>query len=106
MKVNNAGMKPANLNSMNELANNKKSDKAGPKSIFDKDTSSVGNNSKVELSARAQQMQKAKEVASKDTVNESRVAQLQKLIDRGEYKTDAGAIADRMVDEHFMMSSE
>lgn len=46
-------------------------------------------------------MQKAKEIATRpDTVDEAKVARLQKLIDEGNYKVDADAIADRLVDEH------
>lgn len=56
---------------------------------------------KVDVSERAQQMQKAKEIATRpDTVDEAKVARLQKLIDEGNYKVDADAIADRLVDEH------
>ncbi len=55
----------------------------------------------VNLSERAQLMQKAKEIASQtETVDESKIARLQKLIDEGKYKVDAASIADRLVDEH------
>ena len=55
----------------------------------------------VDVSERAQMMQKAKDLASRpDTVDEAKVARLQKLIDDGKYKIDADAIADRLVDEH------
>ena len=61
----------------------------------------VKDSAKVDVSARAQQMQKAKEIASRpDTIDEAKVARLQKLIDGGNYKVDADAIADRLVDEH------
>jgi len=63
-------------------------------------SSNIGGSSKVDVSDRAQMMQKAKEIASQGTVDEARVARLQKLIDEGKYKTDANAIADRLVDEH------
>jgi negative regulator of flagellin synthesis FlgM len=56
--------------------------------------------SQVDVSDRAQMMQKAKQIASNDTIDEAKVARLQKLIDAGDYKTDANAIADRLVDEH------
>jgi len=59
---------------------------------------------KLSLSDRAQQMQKAKEIASDQSIDESKVARLQKMIDEGAYKTDAAAIADRMVDEHLLMN--
>lgn len=59
--------------------------------------------SKINLSSRAQQMQKAKELAlSAPDVNEARVAQLQKMIDEGSYRVDAEAVADRLVDAHMM----
>lgn len=54
----------------------------------------------VNISERAQDIKKAKEIAMKSPdVNEARIAELQKLIDEGKYKTDAKAIADKMVDE-------
>ena len=59
---------------------------------------------KLSLSQRAQQMQKAKDIASDQSIDEAKVARLQKLIDEGAYKTDASAIADRMVDEHLLMN--
>lgn len=55
----------------------------------------------VNLSDRAQMMQRAKELAGQpDTVDEAKVARLQKLIDEGKYNVDAASIADRLVDEH------
>lgn len=62
----------------------------------------VKNSAKVNLSGRAQAMQKAKEIASEETVDEAKVARLQKLIDEGKYSVDASAIADRLVDQHLM----
>lgn len=64
----------------------------------------AGDTARVSVSDRAQAMQKAKDIASKDTVDEAKVARLQKLIDNGQYKVDAKAIADRMVDEQLAMS--
>lgn len=61
------------------------------------------NSAKINLSDRAQQMQKAKDIASASTVDEAKVARLQKMIDEGKYKVDADAIADRLVDEHLRM---
>jgi negative regulator of flagellin synthesis FlgM len=65
------------------------------------DKEAVKNSAKVDVSDRAQMMQRAKEIASRpDTVDEAKVARLQKMIDEGKYKVDADAIADRLVDEH------
>lgn len=59
----------------------------------------------VKVSEQARQIQKAKDIASDMSVDEAKVSHLQKLIDEGKYSVDAAAIADRMVDEHFMMKS-
>lgn len=66
----------------------------------------MGASAKLNLSERAQQMQRAKDIASDDSIDEARVAELQKLIDSGKYNVDASAIADRLVDEHMMFSEE
>lgn len=60
----------------------------------------LGASSKVDVSERAQQMKKAKEIASSTPdINEEKVARLQKLIDEGKYKVGAKDIADKMIDE-------
>lgn len=78
-----------------------------------KDTSSVRNKAtpnqikeaaQVNVSERAKQIQKATEIAKQETVDEAKIARLQKLIDGGEYKVDAEQIADRLVNEHLMTS--
>lgn len=78
----------------------KKSDEKS--SVFSK--AQLGDTAKVNLSDRAQAMQKAKDIASKDSVDEAKVARLQKLIDEGKYKVDAEAVADRLVNEHLAMT--
>lgn len=46
-------------------------------------------------------MAKAKEIAGQPmSVDEAKVARLQKMIDEGKYKVDADSVADRLVDEH------
>lgn len=58
------------------------------------------SSSKVNLSERAQDMKKAKEIAkSAPDVREERVAELQKMIDQGKYNVSGKDIADKMVDE-------
>jgi negative regulator of flagellin synthesis FlgM len=60
---------------------------------------------KVDLSPRAQDMKKAKEIAmATPDVDEAKVARLQKLIDGGNYKVAAKDIADKMVDEELSWS--
>jgi negative regulator of flagellin synthesis FlgM len=67
----------------------------------------AANSTRVDVSERGQQVKKAKDLASKDlnSVDEAKVARLQKMIDDGNYKVDAEALADRLVDEHLNMPS-
>ena len=56
---------------------------------------------KVDLSPRAQDMKKAKEIAmNTPDVDEAKVARLQKMIDEGKYSVSAKDVADKMVDAH------
>lgn len=69
-----------------------------------KSTADIGSSSRVELSPRAQDIKKAKELATPDdSIDEAKVARLQALIDSGSYKVNAEAIADRLLDEHTKM---
>jgi negative regulator of flagellin synthesis FlgM len=85
---------------------------SGADSIFDSKKTrgnrgaEVGSadSARVDLSSRAQDMVRAKELATpNEGIDEAKVARLQKLIDAGKYKVDAEAIADRLVDEHSKM---
>jgi negative regulator of flagellin synthesis FlgM len=60
---------------------------------------------KINLSTQARQISKAKEIAKQDSVDEAKVARLQKMIDAGEYKVDAEAVADKLVNEHLLLPS-
>lgn len=68
------------------------------------DIASNNDVAKVDISKKAQMANKIRELATPDlqSVNEERVAKFQKLIDEGKYKTDANAIADKLVDEHLI----
>jgi negative regulator of flagellin synthesis FlgM len=69
-----------------------------------KSSADLGSASRVAVSSRAQDMQKAKELATPNNdIDEAKVARLQALIDKGEYKINAEAIADRLLDEHTKM---
>lgn len=60
---------------------------------------------KVDLSARAKDISRAKEVAmASPDVDQAKVEKFQKLIDEGKYKVDAKAVAEKMVEEHLMTS--
>jgi len=64
---------------------------------------SLNDSSKVSLSEEAQMMSKAKELAEVDSsVDMDKVRRLQSMIDGGDYKVNAEAIADRLVDDHLM----
>ncbi len=58
----------------------------------------------VNVSPRAKNIQKATEIAKQDSVDEAKVARLQKMIDSGEYKVDADAVAEKLLNEHLMTS--
>ena len=60
---------------------------------------------KINVSSQARQINKAKEIASQDTVDEAKIARLQKMIESGEYKVDAEAVADKLVNEHLLLPS-
>jgi negative regulator of flagellin synthesis FlgM len=102
MKVNNpnvkSGTQATNVASTRSARDIKgaKTDKNAPVTSAE----DLAGSSKINMSERAQMMQKAKSIASADSVDEARVAHLQKMIDSGNYKVDAEAIADRLVDEH------
>ena len=60
---------------------------------------------KVDLSPRAQDMKKAKEVAmATPDIDEEKVARLQKLVDSGQYSVNAKDVADKMIDEELAWS--
>ncbi len=75
--------------------------RAGDKSAIN--AGDIASSSKVSVSDRAHMMQKAKEAARTDTVDEAKVARLQALIDAGKYQVDASKVADKLVDEHLIM---
>lgn len=65
----------------------------------------LADSTKINLSPEARQIHKATEIAKDQGVDEAKIARLQKLIDGGEYKVDADAIADKLVNEHLIFPS-
>lgn len=109
MKVSNSG--PGNLAGAGAASNTaaasgaKEVSKNSRSAAADALGASVGNSAKVDLSARAQEMKRAKELATPSKgVDEAKVSRLQALIDSGQYKVDARAIADKLVDEQMKMN--
>lgn len=99
MKVSNPST--SNLKGMDTVQTNKTDTfKKSPGAKPGVDSAAVKDSSQVNVSTRAQALQKAKEIASDQSVDEAKVARLQKLIDEGKYKVDAQAVADKMVDTH------
>lgn len=71
---------------------------AGQQNIVDSIESS---SAKIQLSDRAQEAKKIKELAmAAPDVDQAKVEKFRKLIDEGKYIVDSKAVADRMVDEH------
>jgi negative regulator of flagellin synthesis FlgM len=95
-------------------AETSKAGKSGAADAIDKSSIKSGSgiggldkadSARVELSQRAQDIKKAKELATpSNDIDEAKVARLQKMIDEGKYKIDAEAIADRLLDEHMKMN--
>ncbi|MFP5520146.1 MAG: flagellar biosynthesis anti-sigma factor FlgM [Bdellovibrionia bacterium] len=69
------------------------------------DALQTSSSAKVELSPRAQEAKRIKELAmAAPDIDQEKVAKFRQLIDEGKYKVDAKAVADRMVDEHLETS--
>ncbi|MES2770319.1 MAG: flagellar biosynthesis anti-sigma factor FlgM [Bdellovibrionota bacterium] len=60
---------------------------------------------KVDLSPRAQEMKKIKQLAtSSPDVDEAKVKKFQELIDKGLYKVDSKKVADKMIEDSLTSS--
>lgn len=65
----------------------------------------IHSSARVDVSDRAQEMNRIRAEATRsDEIDAAKVAHFQKLIDEGNYKVDAQSVADRLVDEHLMLS--
>ncbi len=96
---------PSSTSAAGEAAKTRASGLEGVLEGKTKSSADIGSSSKVELSSRAQDIKKAKELATpgNDDIDEAKVARLQAMIDSGGYKVNAEAIADRLLDEHTKM---
>lgn len=76
--------------------------------VGDAETASAGRSSggaRAEISAKGREFAAAKAVADgAPDVREEKIAELKRKIAAGQYKVDADAVADRMVDDHIRMS--
>lgn len=101
MKVQNS---PVNVTGLDSSRVDKVDLKSKKNTLGSVDSEELASAAKVDLSPRAQDMKKIKEIAmAEPPVNADRVAHFQKLIDEGKYKVDAKAVADRMVDEQLLL---
>lgn len=91
-----------NLNLVDGLKQDKTDGaKAVKDSIASSGTPLAREASRVEVSDRAQEAKRIKELAmSVPDVDMAKVEKFRKLIDEGKYSVDAKAVADRLVDEH------
>lgn len=101
-----------NLTDASRADKSKKSDAASSASSASKSEVTSGlpfasssDSVKVDLSARAKDIQRAKELATAaPEVDQAKVEKFQKLIDEGKYKVDAKAVAEKMLEEHLSTS--
>ncbi len=83
-----------------EKADGTRSVKDAKNSIGEAALSDTGA-TKIDLSDRAQEAKRIQELATAaPDVDTEKVEKFRRLIDSGEYKVDAKAVADKMVDEH------
>lgn len=107
MKISNQPSIGNNISKVDSAKNNPLDQQEGLKAKAEQTTPTKAETlsaASVQLSDKAQQMQKAKDVASSSTVDDAKVERLQKLIDSGDYKVNASALADKLVDEHLLMN--
>lgn len=106
MKVSNSGPKNVAGNApTTSTADVAKSALSGKSSAAEALGATVGSSTNVNVSSRAQEMKRAKEMSTPSSdVDEAKVARLQAMIDSGAYKVDSDAIAERLVSEQLKMN--
>lgn len=109
MKVSNSG--PKNVGSgiastgTAGAAETAKTARGGNSAAADALGATVGSSAKVAVSSRAQELARAKAMATpSNDIDQAKVARLQAMIDNGSYKVDADAIAERLISEQMKMN--
>lgn len=100
MKVNSKAAQPLLSNNMKKA----QSPKAGAKDKMGMQKQ-IADATKVDLSPRAKEINKAMKVAKEHKTDEAKIARLQNMVDRGEYKVESDKVADRLVNEHMIFRS-
>ena len=101
MKVTNTGNSSVEKTVGTDRASQIADSKGKRKTNSASSSSDIASSDKVSISSRAKEASMAREVAKySPEVDEEKVARLKAAIQNGQYKVDADAIADRLVDEH------
>lgn len=109
-KINNNAAQAQGTNSA-KSQNTKKSAESvlaglGGQTNLEKSKGLKQDSARIELSQKAQDMKKAKEIAKNaPDVDMEKVKKFQALIDSGSYKVDSQKIADKMVDDNLMTAA-
>ena len=69
-----------------------------------KETLSLNQADQVHISKEAQTLSKALEICSEQTVDMKKIEELQQKIDKGAYKVDLEALAEKIIKEHGTMA--
>ncbi len=106
MKVSNSGPKNVAGNAIaTTTADVAKAARNGKSAAADALGATVGSSTNVNVSSRAQELKRAKEMSTpSNDVDAAKVARLQAMIDSGAYKVDSDAIAERLVSEQLKMN--
>jgi len=105
VKVSNSGPKNVAMPSTAATADTAKSARSSKSSAAEALGATVGSSTKVDVSSRAQEMKRVKEMSTpSNDIDEAKVARLQAMIDSGSYKVDAEALAERLVGEQLKMN--
>lgn len=100
MKINNHAAKSLLNNNASDAV--QKSSMKRPGSASKKSAVDSSQAAKVDLSARAKDINKAMNVAKGTKTDSAKLDRLQQMIDKGEYKVAADQVADRLVNEHLI----
>ena len=66
-------------------------------------TKELMDSTKLNLSPQARQISKATAIAKDSSVDEAKIARLQKMVDAGEYKVSAEDVAEKLLTEHLTL---
>lgn len=107
MKVSNGNMNHSDSLIRENTKTGSQTDEAKIKEKIGEKAKNPSPSARVDLSPSLQDVSQVKESVSSEInqVDMDKVDKFRRLIESGEYKVDAQAVADRMVDEHLMLGS-